>query len=222
MRMVLPPGVLTSTQAWPYQVIVVASSPIRGRTSGAHRTAWVHAPCRVASSAMAVASCHRRRARRAVPAARHGPTPPTVRRPRPPPPARAASTLGPCPPSRSPATSPSSTGPCWPSLAVGSFGVVALLRLRTDATKGYLGFTALCAAGFGALAWLSDGALPAAAAAGSPVTVDPTWDVRAAPRSASLAAGALVYAALLFRGRRAARSRSRWRARERARWCSAR
>ncbi len=90
------------------------------------------------------------------------------------------------------------------SLAVGSFGAVALLRLRTDATKGFLGFTALCAAGFGALAWLSDGALPAAAAAGSPVTVDPTWDV---PRRTALglfAAGALVYAALLFRGRRAA------------------
>ena len=69
------------------------------------------------------------------------------------------------------------------ALAVGSFGVVVLLRLRTDATKGYLGFTALCAAGFGALAWLSDGALPAAAAAGSPVTVDPAWDV---PRRAAL------------------------------------
>ena len=63
------------------------------------------------------------------------------------------------------------------SLAVGSFGAVAFLRLRTDATTGYLGFTALCAAAFGGLAWLSDGALPAAAAAGSPVTVDPAWDV---------------------------------------------
>ena len=54
------------------------------------------------------------------------------------------------------------------ALAVGSFGAVVLLRLRTDATKGYLGLTALCAASFGALAWLSDGALPGAAAAGSP------------------------------------------------------
>jgi hypothetical protein len=90
------------------------------------------------------------------------------------------------------------------SLAVGSFAAVALLRLRTDATTGFLGFTALCAAGFGALAWLSDGALPTAAAAGSPVTVDSTWDV---PRRAALgllAAGALVYGLLLFRGRRAA------------------
>ena len=89
------------------------------------------------------------------------------------------------------------------SLAVGSFGAVALLRLRTDATKGFLGFTALCAAGFGALAWLSDGALPAAAAAGSPVTVDPTWDIPRRTALGLLAAGALFYSALLFRGRRA-------------------
>jgi len=90
------------------------------------------------------------------------------------------------------------------SLAVGAFGAVALLRLRTDATKGFLGFTALCAAGFAALAWLSDGALPTAAAAGSPVTVDSTWDV---PRRAALGlltAGSLAYGLLLFGGRRAA------------------
>ena len=89
------------------------------------------------------------------------------------------------------------------SLAVGSFGAVALLRLRTDATTGFLGFTALCAAGFGALAWLSDGALPPAAAAGSPVTVDPTWDIPRRTALGLLAAGALFYSALLFRGRRA-------------------
>jgi hypothetical protein len=90
------------------------------------------------------------------------------------------------------------------SLAVGAFGAVALLRLRTDATKGFLGFTALCAAGFAALAWLSDGALPTAAAAGSPVTVDSTWDV---PRRAALGlltAGSLAYGLLRFGGRRAA------------------
>jgi len=89
------------------------------------------------------------------------------------------------------------------ALAVGSFGAVVLLRLRTDATKGYLGFTALCAAAFGALAWLSDGALPGAAAAGSPVTVDPAWEV---PRRALLglfAAGALAYAIVLLRAGRA-------------------
>ncbi len=90
------------------------------------------------------------------------------------------------------------------ALAVGSFGAVALLRLRTDATRGYLGFTALSAAAFGALAWLSDGALPGSAAAGSPVLVDPAWD---GPRRLLLglfAAGALAYAVALFRARRAA------------------
>jgi len=90
------------------------------------------------------------------------------------------------------------------ALAVGSFEAVVLLRLRTDSTKGYLGFTALCAAAFGALAWLSDGALPGAAAAGSPVSVDPAWEV---PRRALLglfAVGALVYAVVLFRAGRAA------------------
>jgi hypothetical protein len=89
-------------------------------------------------------------------------------------------------------------------LAVGSFGAVALLRLRTEATKGYLGFTALCAAGFGALAWLSDGALPGAAAAGSPVTVDPAWEVPRRVLLGLFAAGALVYAVVLFRAGRAA------------------
>lgn len=90
------------------------------------------------------------------------------------------------------------------TLAIGAFAAVVLLRLRSDATKGYLGFTALCAALIGALAWLSDGALPVAAAVDSPVTVNPAWD---APRRAALglfAAGALPYALLLFRGGRVA------------------
>jgi hypothetical protein len=89
------------------------------------------------------------------------------------------------------------------SLAVGSFGAVTLLRLRTDATKGYLGFTALCAAAFGGLTWLSDGGLPGAAAAGSPVTVDPAWDVPRRTLLGLFALGALAYGALLFRDRRA-------------------
>ncbi len=90
------------------------------------------------------------------------------------------------------------------SLAVGAFGAVALLRLRTEATKGYLGFAAVCAAAFGALAWLSDGALPAAAAAGSPVTVDPTWELPRRVLLGCFAAGALAYAVVLFRSGRAA------------------
>jgi hypothetical protein len=87
-------------------------------------------------------------------------------------------------------------------LAVGSFAAVMLARLRTAATKGFLGFTAFCAAAFGLLAWLSDGALPTTAV-GSPITVDPAWDV---PRRIALAAFsvlALVSSAVLLRGGRA-------------------
>lgn len=60
-------------------------------------------------------------------------------------------------------------------LALGSYAAVILLRRRSTATPGFLGFTAACAVGFGILAWLSDGALPTSLG-GSPVTVDPTWD----------------------------------------------
>ena len=89
------------------------------------------------------------------------------------------------------------------SLAVGAFAAVVLLRLRTDATTGYLGFTGLCAALFGALAWLSDGALPAVAVAGSPISVDPTWDLLRRALLAILALGSLAYSVAVFRGRRA-------------------
>ena len=61
-------------------------------------------------------------------------------------------------------------------LAVGSFAVVVLARIATAATRGYLGFTALCAAAFGILAWLSDTGLPPLAS-GSPVTVDAAFDL---------------------------------------------
>jgi hypothetical protein len=88
------------------------------------------------------------------------------------------------------------------SLAVGAFGAVVLLRLRTDATKGYLGFTALCAAAFAGLAWLSDGALPVITGAGSPITIDATWDVPRRALLALFALGSLAYAIALFRGTR--------------------
>jgi hypothetical protein len=89
------------------------------------------------------------------------------------------------------------------SLAVGTIGAVVLLRLWTDATKGYLGFTALFAAAFGTLAWLSDGALPSVAGAGSPATVDPTWNPMRSALLALLALGSFVYSIALFRGARA-------------------
>jgi hypothetical protein len=85
-------------------------------------------------------------------------------------------------------------------LAVGSFAAVLLARLRTPATKGYLAFTAGCAALFGLLAWLADDGL-APAATGSPVTADPAFD---APRRVAMAVFvvlALVSVAAIARGR---------------------
>jgi hypothetical protein len=69
------------------------------------------------------------------------------------------------------------------ALAVGCFGAVVLTRFRAEPTRGFLVFTAACAAAFGGLAWLSDGALPATIV-DSPVVVDPTWE---APRRAAIA-----------------------------------
>jgi hypothetical protein len=83
-------------------------------------------------------------------------------------------------------------------LALGSYAAVILLRRRSGATRGYLGFTTACAIGFGILAWLSDGALPANPG-GSPVVADPAWD---APRRAALVAFCLLATAALV-GRRA-------------------
>jgi hypothetical protein len=57
-----------------------------------------------------------------------------------------------------------------------------LLARSSAATPGYLRFTTICALAFGALAWLSDGALPTTLG-NSPVVVDPVWD---APRRAAL------------------------------------
>ena len=69
-------------------------------------------------------------------------------------------------------------------LALGTYAAVVLLRRRSAATRGYLGFVTACAVGFGLLAWLSDGALPASLGA-SPVVSDPGWD---APRRTALIA----------------------------------
>jgi hypothetical protein len=46
------------------------------------------------------------------------------------------------------------------TLAVGSFGLVAILGQTTDATRGYLGFTAVCAAVLAAIALAADLTLP--------------------------------------------------------------
>ncbi|HXG39862.1 MAG TPA: hypothetical protein VNJ28_02875 [Candidatus Limnocylindrales bacterium] len=87
------------------------------------------------------------------------------------------------------------------ALAVGAFGAVVLARLRTDATRGFLAFTGLCAAGFGLLAILSDLALPRAL--GGPIEPDPAFDL---PRRIALGACtvlSLAYAVAVARGRRA-------------------
>ena len=82
-------------------------------------------------------------------------------------------------------------------LALGTYAAIVLLRRRTTATPGYLRFAALCALGFGVLAWISDGALPASLAS-SPVVVDPAWD---APRRAALGFFAAMVALGLVLGR---------------------
>lgn len=84
-------------------------------------------------------------------------------------------------------------------LAVGTYAAVILLRRRSMATRGYLGFATGCAIVFGLLAWLSDRALPTSLGT-SPVALDPTWDV---PRQAALfgfwALAALALVARLIR-----------------------
>ena len=87
-------------------------------------------------------------------------------------------------------------------LAVGSFAAVVLARFRTAATRGYLAFTAFCAAGFGLLAYLSDSGLPATVA-GSAIAVDPALDT---PRRLALAAFTVLagaYMVAVARRRRA-------------------
>jgi hypothetical protein len=77
------------------------------------------------------------------------------------------------------------------SLAVGSFGAVVLARLRTDATRGFLAFTAACAVAFAILAYLSDQALPATLG-GSPIVSDTAFDT---PRRIALGAFVVLAAA---------------------------
>jgi hypothetical protein len=87
-------------------------------------------------------------------------------------------------------------------LGVGAFAAVVAGRFRTEATRGYLGFTAFTAAGFALLAALTDGGLPSL----SPdlaVRADPAWDGPRRLALWALPAIALVYAFAVGRGRRA-------------------
>jgi hypothetical protein len=87
-------------------------------------------------------------------------------------------------------------------LAIGSFAAVVLAALRTEATSGFLGFTAACSVVVAGLAFASDRALPTGLG-GSPVVADPAFD---APRRAALGLFvvlAAAYAVAVARGRRA-------------------
>jgi hypothetical protein len=89
------------------------------------------------------------------------------------------------------------------ALAVGSFAAVVAGRFLTAATKGYLGFTALSAAAFAALAHLSEGGLTTAGAQIA-IIADPAWETPRRIALAALAILALAYSIALFRGQRAA------------------
>src|SRR6478672_10654324 len=125
MMMVLPPGVRTSKQLWPYQVNVVS----RSRDMRGHLRA----------------RCYN------------------------------AATLDPVSATQIGQNLAFVNWMVLTGLALGTFAAIVLLRRRTTATPGYLRFAAMCALGFGILAWISDGALPAALA-DSPVVVHPVWD----------------------------------------------
>jgi hypothetical protein len=88
-------------------------------------------------------------------------------------------------------------------VAVGAYAAVVFARLRTEATRGFLGFTAACAVAIGLLALLSDTALPASPG-GAAIVADPAWDL---PRRLALVAFCLLAAAgvvSLARGHRSA------------------
>jgi len=89
------------------------------------------------------------------------------------------------------------------ALGVGSFAAVVAGRLRTEATKGYLGFTAFSAAVFALLAWLADGGLPVPSGdTGLALQVDPAWDAARRAALLALAILAFVYSIRLFGGHR--------------------
>ena len=87
------------------------------------------------------------------------------------------------------------------ALGTGTFGAVVVGRFRTEATKGYLAFTAFSAAAFSLLAVLADTGLstlqPHIA-----VPLDPAWDIPRRLSLAALAVVAVLYGMRLSRGHR--------------------
>ena len=89
------------------------------------------------------------------------------------------------------------------ALGVGAYAAVVAGRFRTDATRGYLAFTAFSAAGFALLAALADSGLPVLSPALA-VRSDPTWE---GPRRVALLALPIIsatYGVALLRGAHAA------------------
>jgi len=88
------------------------------------------------------------------------------------------------------------------AVAAGAFGAVVAGRFLTDATRGYLAFTAASAAVFALLAGAADAGLPALSAQLA-IRADPAWET---PRRAALIALPIIsaiYAVAIMRGHRA-------------------
>jgi len=86
-------------------------------------------------------------------------------------------------------------------LATGAFATVALAALRTQATRGFLAFTAACALGFGLLALAADLGLPAMVE-GFPIDVAAEFDPARRAALAVFCGLALLATISLARGRR--------------------
>jgi hypothetical protein len=84
-------------------------------------------------------------------------------------------------------------------LAVGTFLAVVVARFRTEATNGFLGFTAFCAAGFAILAALADTGLPVPGADAS-IVATPDLDGLRRALLVAFAVLALAYVVVLRRG----------------------
>lgn len=89
------------------------------------------------------------------------------------------------------------------ALGLGAFAAVVLAGLRTGATRGYLAFTAACAAVFGLLAYLSDGALPTGVGGTAAVPIDPAYDGARRACLLGFTIIAAAYTIVLARGGRA-------------------
>jgi hypothetical protein len=88
------------------------------------------------------------------------------------------------------------------ALAAGTLVAVVAGRFRTEATKGYLAFTAFSAAAFALLAFFADGGLPAPSPALA-VHGDPAWEQPRRLALVVLPVLTVAYGVLLARGRRA-------------------